>query len=133
MGSDGGGQRVTAWSPDELARIGDAEELKITSRRPDGSLRPFVTIWVVRHSDDLYVRSAYGRSNPWFRRALAAGDGQIRAAGIERDVDFEEPGPDVDDALHEIYHRKYDRYGPRIVGPVVSAESARATLKLVPR
>ena len=125
--------QLASWAADELERIGRADELQITSRRRDGTLRPFVTIWVVRHGDDLYVRSAHGRTNPWFRRALAAGNGQIRAAGIERDVDFEEPGPEVDDALHEIYHRKYDRYGPRIVGPVVSDESARATLKLVPR
>jgi hypothetical protein len=31
------------------------------------------------------------------------------------------------------YHEKYDRYGPSIVGTVVSAESAATTLRLVPR
>jgi hypothetical protein len=31
------------------------------------------------------------------------------------------------------YHAKYDKYDPRIVGTVVSAESARTTLRLVPR
>src|SRR5690242_13278162 len=45
------------WSADELERIGAAEELQLASRRPDGSLRPFVTIWVVRAGDDVYVRS----------------------------------------------------------------------------
>jgi hypothetical protein len=49
---------MTDWTPDELARIGDADELDISSYRPNGSLRPFVTTWVVRVDDTLYVRSA---------------------------------------------------------------------------
>ena len=57
-----GPHAVTAWKADELARIGRATELQITSRRGDGSLRPYVTIWVVRSGDDLYVRSAYGQT-----------------------------------------------------------------------
>src|SRR4051812_31922276 len=36
----------SGWSPQELQRIGDADELQIASRRADGSLRQFVTIWV---------------------------------------------------------------------------------------
>jgi hypothetical protein len=124
---------MSGWTADELARIGKADELQITSRRRDGSLRPYVTIWVVRSGDDLYVRSAYGRHNGWFRRALSSGAGRIRAGGLERDVAFEEPGSAVDDELHRAYHAKYDRYGPTFVGPVVSPEAARSTLRLVPR
>jgi hypothetical protein len=124
---------MPAWTPDELARIGKADELQIASRRHDGSLRPFVTIWVVRSGDDLYVRSAYGYENGWFQRALSSGEGRIRAAGVERDVGFEEPGAAVDADLHAAYHAKYDRYGPSIVGTVVSPEAARSTLRLVPR
>jgi hypothetical protein len=44
---------MTGWSADELARIGRSTELQIASRRPDASLRPFVTIWVVRSGDDV--------------------------------------------------------------------------------
>ena len=55
---------MTAWSSDELARIGGAEELHLASARPDGTLRPYVTMWVVWAGDDLYVRSAYGPDNP---------------------------------------------------------------------
>ena len=124
---------MSAWTADELARIGKADELKIASRRRDGSLRPFVTIWVVRSGDDLYVRSAYGYENGWFQRALSSGEGRIRAAGLERDVTFEEPGSAVDGDLHAAYHAKYDRYGPSIVGTVVSPEAARSTLRLIPR
>ena len=62
-----GDASMTSWTSEELAKIGDAEELAIASRRPDGSLRPFVTIWVVRTAGDLYVRSVKGRSGSWFR------------------------------------------------------------------
>ena len=124
---------MTDWSPDELSRIGRATELEIASRRPDGSLRPFITIWAVRAGNDLFVRSAYGYDNPWFQRALKAGSGRIRAGGVERDVAFEEPGPSLDAGLDAAYHAKYDRYGARMVGTVVSAEAARATLRLVSR
>ena len=124
---------MTSWTSEELAKIGNAEELDIASRRPEGTFRPFVTIWVVRTGRDLYVRSVKGRSGAWFQHALAAGDGRIRAGGVERDVAFEEAGPEVNAAVTTAYHEKYDHYGPSIVGTVVSAESATTTLRLVPK
>jgi hypothetical protein len=123
---------MTGWMPDELVRIGLATEIELASRRADGSLRPFVTIWVVRLDDDLYVRSAYGHENPWFQRALKAGVGRIRAGGVERDVTFEVPSPEVADDVTGAYHAKYDRYGANIVATVVSPEAVRSTLRLVP-
>lgn len=124
---------MTAWTADELRRIAGAQEVQISSRRPGGSLRPFVTIWGVGHGDDVYVRSAHGYDNPWFQRALRSGEGRIRAGGVERDVTFEVPGPEVANAITAAYHAKYDRYGPSIVGTVVSPEAARSTLRVVPR
>ena len=124
---------MTTWTGEELSRIGDAEELRIASTRPDGTIRPFVTIWVVRVGDDLYVRSAYGADNPWYVRAKASGVGRIRAGGLERDVVFAEPPPGVHAAIDEAYHAKYDRHGPAIVGTVVGADAAALTIRLLPR
>jgi hypothetical protein len=123
---------MSGWSADELARIERAEELQVASRRTDGSLRPYVTIWTVRAGDDVYVRSAYGYDNGWFQRALHADGGRIRAGGVERDVRFEAPGSHVAEAVTAAYHAKYDRHGPRIVATVVSPEAVRSTLRLVP-
>jgi hypothetical protein len=123
---------MTAWTPEELDRIGGAEELQIASRRSDETLRPYVTIWVVRVGDELYVRSAYGPGNPWFVRAKASGVGRIRAGGVERDVSFEEPAVDAHGAIDAAYHAKYDRHGPRIVGTVVGPKVVGTTLRLVP-
>jgi hypothetical protein len=125
-------EKLSGWSEQELERVGQATELQVSSRRTDGSLRPFVTIWVVRADNDLYVRSAYGTDNPWFRRATISGRGRIRAGGIERDVVFEIPDGEVHGAIDKAYHTKYDRYGPRIVGSVVGRLAAAGTLRLVP-
>ncbi|TCC05500.1 DUF2255 family protein [Kribbella soli] len=123
---------MSGWSEQDLQRVGQATELQVSSRRTDGSLRPFVTIWVVRADDDLYVRSAHGTDNPWFRRATIRGRGRIRAGGIERDVVFEVPDSKVHSAVDKAYHTKYDRYGPRIVGSVVGQLAAAGTLRLLP-
>lgn len=58
-----------------------------------GGLSRYVTMWVVRVVDDLYVRSAYGPGNPWYRRATAAGAGRVRAGGVESDVTFGSADP----------------------------------------
>jgi hypothetical protein len=124
---------MTKWTDEELRRVGEAEELHLASARRDGTMRRYVTMWVVRVGDDLYVRSAYGPDNPWFRRAKASGAGLIRAGGLERDVTFAEPASSVHDGIDAAYHAKYDRYGPGIVGTVVGPEAAAVTIKLVPR
>jgi hypothetical protein len=124
---------VAMWTNDDLTRIGGAEELKIASLRSDGTLRPYVTIWVVRVGDDLYVRSAYGPNNPWFRRARASGAGRIRAGGVERDVTFAEAAPGAHEAIDKAYHAKYHRYGSAIVNTVVGDRAAPVTIRLVPR
>ena len=123
---------MTTWTEDELRRVGDAEELQLASRRSDGTLRPYVTMWVVRAVDELYVRSAYGADNPWYRRAKASGTGRIRAGDVERDVTFADADADVHTAIDAAYHAKYDRYGPAIVGSVVGDRAVPVTIRLVP-
>jgi hypothetical protein len=124
---------MTTWTNQELSRIGEAEELQLASARPDGTLRPYVTMWVVRAGDELYVRSAYGPDNPWYRRAKASGVGRVRAGGLERDVTFAEAAPGVHAALDAGYHAKYGRYGPKLVGTVVGPHAHAVTVRLVPR
>jgi hypothetical protein len=121
---------VATWTPEELDRIGRAEELHLATRRRDGGLSRYVTMWVVRAGDHLYVRSAYGPGNPWYRRARAAGEGRVRAGGVERDVTFESADPVVQAAIDAAYHAKYDRYGPQIVGSVTGPQARAVTIRL---
>ncbi|ANS78985.1 hypothetical protein SGUI_1589 [Serinicoccus hydrothermalis] len=122
------------WSPQDLDRIGGAEELELATRRDDGSLSTFTIMWVVRAGDDLYVRSARGPAGAWWRRALRHGEGVVRAGGGEREVTFEHlaAGNAAHPAIDAAYHAKYDRYGPRIVGSVVGPSAAQVTLRLLP-
>jgi hypothetical protein len=124
---------VTAWTTEELAVIGQTDEVQIASYRPDGTLRPYVTIWAVRVGDAVFVRSAYGPANPWFRRALASGTGRLRIGAVERDVTVEVPDAAVHVEVDAAYHAKYDRYGRGIVGTVVGEKVVEVTLRLVPR
>lgn len=121
-----------AWTEQELAAFGDATEVQIAPRRDDGGLSRDVTIWIVRVGPDLYVRSAYGADNPWYRRAVANGSGRLRAGDLERGVTFEQPGQQVHAEVDAAYHAKYDRYGPAIVGTVVGDQAAGVTLRLGP-
>jgi hypothetical protein len=121
---------VATWTPEELDRIGQAEELHLATGRRDGGLSQYVTMWVVRAGDDLYVRSAYGQGNPWYRRATAAGEGRVRAGGVERDVTFAPADPAVQADIDAAYHAKYHRYGPQIVGSVTGPQAHTVTIRL---
>jgi hypothetical protein len=124
---------MSAWTSDELTRIGAAEELTISSLRPDGTLRKPVTIWVARDGDDLYVRSINGRNAGWFSGVQEHHAGHIQAGGIDSDVTVEDAGHELDDRLDAAYRAKYGRYPESVVGTVVTPAARSTTLKLTPR
>lgn len=125
---------MTMWMSDELNKIGKAEELQIAPMRRDGTLRKRVIIWVVRISDDLYVRSVNGRTSAWFRGVLVRHAGRIWAGGVEKNVTFEEESdPAINDQINAAYSNKYGHFDPQYVDPMVAPEARAATIKLVPR
>src|SRR5256886_16595106 len=93
---------MSEWTSEDLTRIGNAEEVQVTSRQGDGTLRELVTIWVVRDGDSLYVRSVKGPSGAWFRGTQERHEGRIRAGGVEKDVSFVDADHDIDDQVDEI-------------------------------
>ncbi|MDP4510205.1 DUF2255 family protein [Nonomuraea turcica] len=123
---------MATWTSDELAAIGEAEDLDLASRRADGSLRHPVTMWVVRVGDDLYVRCMNGRAGAWYRGTRTRHQGRISAGGIQTDVTFTDADPAVYERIDEVYRTKYRRYGDNIIGGVVNPESRAATIKLIP-
>ncbi|KJL36196.1 MAG: DUF2255 domain-containing protein [Microbacterium sp.] len=124
---------MSDWNPTELARIGDATELRIASTRADGTLRPWVTIWHGVVDGVLYVRSAHGPENGWYRRARAAGTGRVAADGVEQDVTFTPADATVRGALDAALHAKYDRFGPAYVGAITGDDVLETTLRVDPR
>jgi len=125
---------MAQWTTQELARIDAAEELELGARRPDGTLGKRVTIWVVRHGDDLYVRSWRGHGGRWFRAAQSGGEGHISAGGVEKDVEFVDVDDDsVNQGVDAAYRTKYGRYADSYLTPMVSEPARSTTFKLVPR
>jgi len=124
---------MATWTNEELDRIGNAEELQLTSVRDARGIRLYVTMWVVRVGDDVYVRSAGGPDRPWYRQAKASGAGRIRAGSVERDVTFAEATAGAHASIDAAYHAKYDRYGSTTVGHVTGPEAEPVTIRLIPK
>jgi len=117
------------WSADDLGHLGAAGELEIAVRRPDGSLRPWLPIWVVCAGEQVYVRSWHRRDTGWFGQALRSRRARVRVPGLEAEVTVEDLGDtsaqvtaDVSDA----YRTKYSAGA----GSMVTAEAATTTLRL---
>jgi hypothetical protein len=124
---------MTQWTSDQLEKFGKAEEVQISSVGRDGKLRKPVTVWAVRHGDDLYVRSVRGRDGHWFRGTQERHEGRIRAGGVQQDITFVEADHNIDDEIDAAYRDKYRRYAGRILESVLTPEARTSTLKLVPR
>jgi hypothetical protein len=93
----------TTWPADDLTRLGGAEQVDISTRRRDGSLRPFVPIWIVSVDGALYVRSYRGTGGAWYRHASTDPDGAIKTSGLQRDVTFAPADPAARDEVDAAY------------------------------
>ena len=124
---------MSAWTRGELDKIAAADEVEIASLRHDGTLRSPVTVWVIRHGDDLYVRSVKGSAGAWFRGTKSRNEGRIQAGGVARDVTFGEADDTLSDEIDDAYRAKYRHYAANIVNSVLTPQARSATLRLVPR
>ena len=126
---------TTAWSREELERIGRTEELEIAARRPDGTMLRWVPIWVVGIGDQVYVRTWHRRENGWFGRVVGSGRARIRVTGLEVDVVVEDIGAGTAEqrsGVDAAYRAKYRRYGDTTVDRMVADDAVAATLRLSP-
>ena len=123
------------WTADELAHFAAADELEITARRPDGTLRAWTPIWVVVADGQVYVRTWHRRDTGWFGRAVASRRARVRVPGVEVDVRVTDLGPgdaDVRARIEAAYLTKYRRYESATVHRMVTDDAAAATLRLGP-
>ena len=123
---------MSTWTEDELRAVGTATELRVSTRRHDGTLRPPVPIWVVRVGDGLYVRSYKGSGGAWFRRVSALGTAHIRAADVDRDVTVSLTGTAARGDIDRVYRAKYASYGRAYVDAMTADTAAATTLLLTP-
>jgi hypothetical protein len=121
------------WTSEELSKIGAAEEVEIAPLASDGTLRKPVTVWLVSHGGDLYVRSVRGRGGHWYRGTQETHQGRLRAGGLQQDITFVDADNGIDDEVDAAYRAKYRRYAGSILNSVLTPEARSSTLKLVPR
>ncbi len=121
---------MTSWTPEQLRAIGAADELDIAAFRPDGTLRPYTTIWVVRVGDGLYVRSFRGQDGVWYQAVQRRPEGRVRAGDAEHDATFEHPADVDEDAIDAAYRSKYARYGRSYLDPMLAPGARGTTLRL---
>lgn len=121
---------MTEWSPADLDAIGGAGQIRITTRREDGSLRSYVPIWVVRVGDALIVRSYRGGDGSWYRHARHRPHGRVQAGGVEREVRFTEAAGVSAEDIDRAYRSKYGDNG--YVDTMVGPGAAATTLRLAP-
>ncbi|BCJ38611.1 hypothetical protein Athai_61140 [Actinocatenispora thailandica] len=122
----------------DIEQFRSADEIEISTRRSDGSLRSFVPIWLVSVDGALYIRSYRGTAGAWYRHAIAGGSrhtGAIRAGGHQANVTFTQVGPGEHgllDAISQAYQNKYARYGDTYLKPMLAERATAATVRLDP-
>jgi hypothetical protein len=83
---------ATSWTPEQLKRIDESDELQIASWRADGTRRQWVPIWVVRVDRQVYVRTWHRRPTGWFGHVLDSHRARVRVPGLEADVVVDDVG-----------------------------------------
>jgi hypothetical protein len=122
---------MTAWKDEELADLAAADELQIAPLRRDGTLQRPRIIWIVRHGNDIYVRSVNGPGGAWFYGIQATHAGHVSAGDVDADVALEDADHALDDEIDEAYRRKYGR-SSTAVDRITSPEARSTTIRLVP-
>jgi hypothetical protein len=121
-----------AWSKDELQKITEADDLHIAPLREDGVTYGTLTwIWSVAVDGDLYVRAYNGKNSRWHQAAIGQKAGRITAAGLTREVVFEEVAGDINDRIDDAYRAKYA--SSPYLKPMIGARARAATVRIVPR
>jgi hypothetical protein len=124
---------TTTWSSGELAHLGEADEIDISTHRRDGSLRTFVPIWLVIVHGDVYVRSYRGTDGAWYHHATIYPDGAIRTTRLQCDVTFIPADSAIRNEIDAAYRIKYARYGESYLTTMLGEKAVASTLKLAPR
>lgn len=123
---------MAKWSKDQLRKIAAADDLHIAPFREDGVTYGTPTwIWSVAVGDDLYVRPYNGKNSRWHQAAVRQRAGRIVAAGMTKEVTFEEVDGPVNDLIDDAYRAKY--HGSPYLHAMVGARARSATVKVMPQ
>lgn len=123
---------MMGWSPEELTKIDQADDLKIAPYREDGATYGTPTwIWEVVVDGELYVRGYNGQKSRWYQAAVRQKAGRIIAAGMTREVAFNAVDGPINDRIDDAYRAKYG--SSRYLTSMVSARARAATVRIALR
>jgi hypothetical protein len=120
------------FTTDELKRIDEADDLKISPFRKDGVTYGTPTwIWEVVVDGNLYVRAYNGTSSSWYQSALQQKAGRIYAGGMLKEVRFEfVTDNELNTRINEAYRKKYNK-SPYMVH-MTGNHANSATVRIIP-
>lgn len=82
---------MAKWANEELRKIAKTDDLHIAPFSEDGVTYGTPTwIWSVAVGDALYVRGYNGTKSRWYQAALRQKAGRIIAAGMTKEVSFDQ-------------------------------------------
>jgi hypothetical protein len=124
--------KMAAWAKNELQKIALADDLHIAPFREDGSTYGTPTwIWSVAVDEALYARAYNGIHSHWYQAAVQQKAGRIMAAGLTKEVAFEEADRSIQDRIDDAYRAKY--HGSPYLKPMIGNQASAATVKIMPR
>ena len=123
---------MTTWPKDELRKIAEADDLRISPFREDGVTYGTPTwIWSVAVENALYVRAYNGQNSRWHQAAVRQKAGRITAAGMAKEVTFEPISGPINNLVDIAYRAKYST--SPYLSSMIGARAHTATVKVMPR
>ena len=115
---------------EEIKTIAAENDFHIAPFRADGKTYGTLTwIWSVEVEGELFVRAYNGTNSRWYQSGLSQKAGKIKAAGIEKDVEFEPiKGEEINDKIDEAYRAKYS--SSPYLGSMISDRAKAATVQV---
>ncbi|MEO2058986.1 MAG: DUF2255 family protein [Mesonia sp.] len=115
---------------EEIKTIAAENDFYIAPFRADGKTYGTLTwIWSVEVEGELFVRAYNGTNSRWYQSALSQKAGKIKAAGIEKEVEFEPiKGEEINDKIDEAYRAKYS--SSPYLGSMISDRAKAATVQV---
>ena len=123
---------MTEWNKDELKKISETDDLHISPFREDGKTYGTQTwIWSVVVGNDLFVRAYNGKNSSWYKSAVKQKAGRIIAAGMTKEVTFEQIDGEINNFIDSAYEKKYK--GSPYLKPMIKDRARSATIKVNPK
>ncbi|CAH5125928.1 DUF2255 family protein [Klebsiella oxytoca] len=119
-------------NPDLLAKINEADDLRIAPYHPDMNTTGTPTwIWEVTVDNRLFVRAYSGKRSKWYQAALAQQAGKILTIGQEFDVVFAVTSDaELESKIDRAYLKKYAN--SNYVSAMTGTRARAATVEIIP-